>query len=116
VRAFSAFALLLCLAALAAGCGGLGGDDSESEATEATPAQTTSSTVRTAIYERAYSECATYPMSRLAKRYQVEPKIDLVTLAVARFWTRQFKGGQDALAVGERACIEGFNDPVGNPA
>ena len=112
MRALRALILLLALAVLTAGCAGLGGDDDPS-ATQ--PAQTTSADVRTAVYERSYSECSTYPLARLAGRYRVDPKVDPVSRAVARFWTRTFKGGQDAIAVGVEGCIAGFNDPVGNP-
>lgn len=106
---------MLVLLVLSAGCAGLGGDD-DSEPTASQPAQTTSEAVRTAVFERSYSECSTYPMSRLAIRYRVDAKVDAVSRAVARFWTRQFNGGKDAIPVGVRACVEGFNDPVGNPA
>jgi hypothetical protein len=114
VRALGVLVLVLALLALAAGCGGLGGDDDGESASP--PAQTTSASVRTAVFERAYSECATYPMVRLATKYGVDPKVDPVSRAVARFWTRQFNGGKDTIPTGVRACIQGFNDPVGNPA
>jgi hypothetical protein len=115
VRAPGALVLLLAIAALSAGCAESGGDD-EPAAGPPPPAQTTSEAIRTAVFERAYSECATHPMVRLATRYDVDPNVDAVSKAVARFWTRQFKGGQDAIPVGVQACIDGFNDPVGNPA
>jgi hypothetical protein len=114
VRALGVPILLVTLAFVLGGCAGLGDDDDGTPASQ--PAQTTSPDVRSAVYERSYSECATYPVARLASRYRVDPKVDQVSRAVARFWTRTFKGGKDAIPVGVRGCIAGFNDPVGNPA
>lgn len=115
MRAPRALLLLLAIVVLGAGCAE-SGDDDEPTASASQPAQTTSEAVRTAVFERSYSECSTYPMIRLAARYNVPRNVDAVSKAVGRFWARQFKGGPDVIPVGVKACIDGFNQPVGNPA
>ena len=65
--------------------------------------------VQTLVYERAFSECASYDIARLAGKYNVAVKSEEnVALAVGEGWARQFGAGQDAVADGRDGCLQGF--------
>lgn len=65
--------------------------------------------VQTLVYERAFSECASYDVGRLAGKYNVAVKSEEnVALAVGEGWARQFGAGQDAVADGRDGCLQGF--------
>lgn len=99
-----------------------GGSPDEAETTQ--PATTTASTlpgeeplstlptpenVQTLVYERAFSECASYDVARLAGKYNVEVRTqENVAQAVGEGWARQFSAGQDAVADGRDGCLQGF--------
>jgi hypothetical protein len=66
--------------------------------------------VQTLVFERAFSECASYDVPSLAGKYNVAVKTqENVAQAVAEGWTRQFKAGQDALTDGRDGCLQGFS-------
>lgn len=65
--------------------------------------------VQTLVYERAFSECASYDIARLAGKYNVAVKSEEnVAVAVGEGWARQFGAGQDAVADGRDGCLQGF--------
>ena len=73
--------------------------------TEPTP-----ESVQTLVFERAFSECASYDISRLAGKYNVAVQTEEnVAKAVALAWARQFDAGQDALVDGRDGCLQGFS-------
>jgi hypothetical protein len=86
-------------AALVAGCGGDDGDD-------AAPAQTTPADVRTAIFERAFSECGSETVEELAGKHNVSKNSAAVSTAVAEFWAQQFGGHADAVQEAKLACLQ----------
>ena len=98
-----------------------GGSPDEPETTEAAttastpPAEEPLSTlptpenVQTLVYERAFSECASYDVARLAGKYNVAVRNEeSVAQAVGEGWARQFNAGQDAVADGRDGCLQGF--------
>jgi hypothetical protein len=90
--------LALACAALVAGCGG-GDDDAE-------PAETTPAAVRTAIFERAFSECGSETVEELAGKHNVARNSAAVSTAVAQFWADQFGGHADAVQEAKLACLQ----------
>lgn len=98
--------LLTSLAVLvAAGCAG--GDDGGEDAT---PARTTPQEIRLAVFERSYSECATYSLERLALTHGVDATPGQVSTAVAEAWAKRFGGGPDAVRSGKSGCLQGIRD------
>jgi hypothetical protein len=87
----------LACAALVAGCGG---DDDD------TAAQTTPADVRTAIFERAFSECGSETVKELAGKHNVPRNSAAVSTAVAQFWAEQFGGHADAVQDAKLACLQ----------
>ena len=66
--------------------------------------------LQTLIFERAFSECASYDIPRLAGKYNVAVQTkENIAKAVAEAWARQFSAGQDALADGRDGCLQGFS-------
>lgn len=62
------------------------------------------------VFERAFSECATYDAVRLAGKYKVADRSEeTVAIAVGIGWARYFNGGQDAAEEGRLACLQGFS-------
>ena len=98
-----AFLATMLVAGLVVGGCARGGDDED-----ATPARTTPDEIRLAIFERSYSECASYGVERLALKYRVDATPNQVALAVAESWRRRFRGGQDAVASGRDGCLQGL--------
>ena len=94
---------LVAASVLAVGCGGDTSDDFE-PAPLATPKR-----IRLAVFERSYSECASYTLGRLSGKYHVDKTRDQVSIAVGRWWTRFFDGGTDAIRVGRDACLQGMD-------
>ena len=90
--------LALACAALVAGCGG--GDD------EAEPAETTPADVRTAIFERAFSECGSETIEELAGKHNVARNSAAVSTAVAEFWAERFGGYEDAIREAKLGCLQ----------
>jgi len=101
VRRLLVLSAVLVTVVFAAGCGG--GDSDE----PALPAGTTADNVRTAIYERSLSECASYSLERLSGKYRVAKNWPTVATAVGRQWTKFFSGGTDAVAAGRDGCLQG---------
>jgi ABC-type phosphate transport system substrate-binding protein len=98
VRVFlrTGVAALAC-AALVAGCGG----DDDSGSTQTTP-----DNVRNAIFERVFSECGSQTIQQLAGKHNVAPNSAAVSTAVARFWTEQFGGFEDAVREAKLGCLQ----------
>jgi hypothetical protein len=92
-------ALALACAAFVAGCGG--GDDDDSADTLTTP-----SDVRTAVFERAFSECGSESVEELAGKHNVSKNSAAVSTAVGRFWAERFGGYEDAAQEGKLACLQ----------
>ena len=104
--------------ALLAGCAS---DDDSGDAAgttapttaETEPAQTlpTSEVIKLEIFERAYSECASFPLADLAGKYKVAKRTKkAVAEGVARGWVKFFEAGPDAIPEGRSGCLGGFND------
>ncbi|MBD0330088.1 MAG: hypothetical protein ICV64_08295 [Thermoleophilia bacterium] len=96
--------LLLAGALLAGGCAG--DDDGPDEA--APPFITTPSEIRTAVWERAYSECASNDLEILAGKYNTRQERGPVATAVGAGWAKSFGGGEDAAREGRAGCLAGF--------
>jgi hypothetical protein len=88
----------LACAALVAGCGG---DDDDADSARTTPEE-----VRTAIYERAFSECGSESVADLAGKHHVAKNAAAVSTAVARFWAEHFGGREDAVREARLACLQ----------
>lgn len=119
LRTIAHAAMLLALALLVLGCSS--DDSSEDDAAPAATSTTatttsaeplpTSETVKLAIFERAYSECASTEFVLLANKYKVAQKTrPNVATAVAVAWTKYFKGGKDAIAEGRAGCKLAFDE------
>ncbi len=100
----------------------LAGDDDEGRTTEAVATQpeldphplapgTTPASVQTAVYERAYSECASTEDALLASKYKAEDtSSEGVAAIVGLAWASYFKAGQDAVQDGQDGCQQGQKD------
>jgi hypothetical protein len=97
--------LVLALVILPA-CGG-GGDSGDDDA--GPPPLATPESVRVAVWERSYSECASTSLKRLAFKYGVDPERDQVTQAVGEAWAEQFNGFDDAVRSGRDGCRQGLD-------
>ncbi len=72
---------------------------------------TTPKEVQTAIFERAYSECATNDNAALAAKYKTSDlSAEGVAAAVGRGWASYFKAGRDAVRDGQDGCLQGQQD------
>ena len=89
----------LACAALVAGCGG--DDDDGDVAAQKTPNQ-----VKTAIFERAFSECGSETVKELAGKHNVSANSAAVSTAVAQFWADQFGGHADAVREAKLGCLQ----------
>ena len=71
-------------------------------------AGTTPKNVQLAVYERAYSECASTEDALLASKYKTtDTSSEGVAAAVGRAWASYFKAGQDAVQDGRDGCLQG---------
>jgi hypothetical protein len=71
---------------------------------------TTPEDVQTAVYERAYSECASTELALLASKYKAADTTEQsVAAIVGRAWASYFKAGQDAVADGRDGCLQGIS-------
>lgn len=69
---------------------------------------TTPTDVQTAIFERAYSECASTELPALAAKYKTsDTSKEGVAAAVGRGWASYFKAGSDAVQDGQDGCLQG---------
>jgi hypothetical protein len=100
---------LVLLALACSACSG--GSDDSAETT--LPVRTTPESIRLAVFERSYSECASYDLQRLAAKYRVDARPQPVAFAVARAWTQQFGGGQDAEPSGRDGCFQALREKTG---
>jgi hypothetical protein len=92
--------LALACAALVAGCGG--SDD------DTAPTPTTPDDIRTAVFERAFSECGSESVEELAGKHNVSGNKAAVSTAVGQFWAERFGGHEDAAREGKLACLQSF--------
>ena len=96
------------------------GEDDEPAATEAARTtatetdpyplsdSTTPKDVQTAIFERAYSECASTELLALAAKYKTsDTSKEGVAAAVGRGWASYFKAGRDSVQDGRDGCLQG---------
>ena len=87
--------------------------DDAAPATTAEPISTlpTSETVKLAIFERAYSECASTELADLAGKYKIaETTEETVATGVARGWVKFFDAGEDAIPEGRSGCLMAFKE------
>ena len=98
--------MALACAALVAGCGGGDGDDGAE--TETTP-----SDIRTAVFERAFSECGSETIEELAGKHNVARNSAAVSTAVAQFWANQFGAHADAVREAKLGCLQSI--ALGSP-
>jgi len=71
---------------------------------------TTPENVQLAVYERAYSECASTDLALLASKYKAADTSDKgVAAVVGRAWASYFKAGQDAVGDGRDGCLQGIS-------
>ncbi len=102
--------LAVLVAALAVGCSTGDSEPTAATTTAAAPAPTPAN-VKLAVFERAYSECASTELERLAAKYKVAEKTRPgVATAVGLAWIDIFKAGPDALPDGRSGCLQGFED------
>src|SRR3712207_4200405 len=101
---------MLAVTLSASGCGG---DDDEPAAGAAAPGTSAEDAERDeaiarAVFERGYSECASFALERLSAKYHVARNAADVSLAVARAWAREFGGGEFAVRRGRAGCLQGM--------
>jgi hypothetical protein len=71
---------------------------------------TTPENVQLAVYERAYSECASTDLALLASKYKAADTSNKgVAAVVGRAWASYFKAGQDAVGDGRDGCLQGIS-------
>ena len=106
---------VLALTLLGAGCGGDEDDASDAPAATTEAATTTpddqereEEEIARAVFERSYTECASFELDRLAAKYKVPRNASSVSLAVARAWAREFGGGELAVGRGRAGCLQGM--------
>lgn len=64
--------------------------------------------IRLAVFERSYSECASYDLDQLAAKYKsADTSKQGVAAAVGRAWASYFKAGRDAAREGRAGCLQG---------
>jgi hypothetical protein len=124
-RARSVWILLGLLLAVGLVVGGVSANRADDDGSVTEPATTTapvetdlyplaSSTtpedVQTAVYERAYSECASTQLARLASKDKAaDTSKQGVAAIVGRAWASYFKAGRDAVADGRDGCLQGIS-------
>lgn len=120
LKMFLRVGILVAIVVTVAMIGYSSSNSSSEDPVDAAPANTTepidtlptSETVKIAIFERAYSECASTEIDLLAAKYKVAVQTKpSVAFAVGRAWTRYFRGGPDAVDGGRDGCLQGFNSP-----
>jgi hypothetical protein len=106
---------LLLVAAALAGCGGSSDERSSSRpaATQPSPQERAAAT---AVFERAYSDCSTYTLKRLALKYHVGANFNEISAAVARDWAKRYHGTDYAVRTGRAACLQALRKRGGGPA
>jgi hypothetical protein len=68
----------------------------------------TADEIQLVVFERAYSECATYDLAGLASKYNVaNTSKESVATAVGRAWASYFNAGRDAVRDGRAGCLQG---------
>ncbi len=97
------------VAALAVGCST--GDSEEDASTTTASAPPTPDSLKTAVFERSYSECASTDFELLVAKYKVADKTRPgVATAVGLAWIETMRAGEDALADGRSGCLQGFDE------
>ena len=93
--------------------GGCGGDDENEDATPGTTRVQITPRAN-AAYERAFSDCSSNGLDRLAAKYKVKQNISAVAQAVGDAWAEELGGGDSTAAYGEAGCKEGFKTRTGS--
>ena len=96
--------------ALAAGCG-VDDEKAETADTKPTPAARPSP-LANAAYERAYTECSSFTVRRLAAKYKTRPIRGNIAKAAGDYWAGQLGGDQSVAAYAEAGCKDGMRDRV----
>ena len=96
------------------------GDASATTSVASTPVETdpyplstlpTPKAVQLAVYERAYSECASTPLALLRSKYKAADDSKRgVAVVVGRAWASYFKAGRDSAQDGLDGCLQGQRD------
>lgn len=111
--AFACAALVLIVSIFVIGCSKDDSDDAQQTTQTAAPVDTlpTSETVKLAIFERAFSECASTEPTALAAKYKLKnPSDQVLAEGVALGWVKFFKAGKDAVPDGRAGCMSGLRD------
>jgi hypothetical protein len=112
MRFLGGFGLVL-VAAVLAGCGSE--EKSSSQPTSTQPSRQERAAA-TAVFERAYSECSTYTLNRLAFKYHVDANFKEISSAVARDWAKRYGGTDYAVRAGRDGCLQALRKRGGGPA
>jgi hypothetical protein len=106
VRLVYPTALLAVLVIALAGCGG------SKKKTANTSTQPTPDRLKTVVYERALSECASTKLKLLAGKYRVKHHFErnrrLIATRAGASWATYLKAGRDAIRSGRDGCLAGF--------
>ena len=107
---------VLAAALLVAGCSGDGDGGTEPAAPATTAAAVeTPDDLKNAVFERSYSDCASFTVKQLAAQHAVEPRRKLIARAVAASWVERFGAGTDAVKSGQDGCLLGFEHAKSPP-
>ena len=68
----------------------------------------TENEIKLLVFERSYSECASYDLAQLGAKYKTaDNSRQGVAAAVGRAWASYFKAGLDAAREGRAGCLQG---------
>ena len=111
--ALACAAIVLIVSVFVIGCSKDDSDDAQPQTTQSVAVDTlpTSETVKLAIFERAYSECASTELNALAAKYKLTSTAeDVLAEGVGRGWVKFFESGEDAVPDGRAGCLSGLSD------
>ena len=87
------------------------GDDDHPEHRARQHAPAVRDSVKVAIFERAYSECASTEPNALKAKYNLRDTTNQVlATGVAQAWIKFFQANQDAYPDGRDGCLQGLQD------
>ena len=108
--------VLAVTALLLAGCSGDGDGETQATAPTTTAAAVeTPDELKNAVFERSYSDCASFSVKQLAATHAVQARRDLIAHAVASSWVERFGAGTDAVKSGKDGCLLGFRHAKSPP-
>jgi hypothetical protein len=117
VRRITLIVMLAVLAVAVLAIGGYSvagsGDGGDDATADTSGAARTPDALRTAVWERSYSECSSYDLQRIAAKYRGDPEEGAVATAVGRSWTEQLGAFDDAVASGRDGCVQAFRQKSG---